>query len=127
LRLLLDECSCSRVLAAKLAAAGHDVELSIDVLGIAASDESVLARAIHAQRALLTMNCEDFVELVSDGRAHSGLFLHYRGGGGLTYDQIVTAIANVASTFDTLDGLQVSLNQWAWTPRGVSVPGGGGS
>lgn len=104
------------------------MERSIDVLGAAASDEAVLAHAIQVQRALLTRNCDDFVDLVSDGRPHPGLLLHYRGGGnGLTSDQIVTAIANVASAFESVAGMTLSLNQWAWTPRVVSAPGGGGS
>ncbi|MEA2687615.1 MAG: hypothetical protein QOD51_222 [Candidatus Eremiobacteraeota bacterium] len=115
------------MLAAKLAAAGYDVELSIGVLGAAASDESVLAHAMQTQRALLTMNCDDFVDLVSDGRAHPGLLLHYRGGGGLTYDQIVTALDNVRSAFESIAGQVISLKQWAWKPAGVSAPGGGGS
>ena len=98
------------------------------MLGVAASDQSVLAHATQAQRALLTRNCDDFVELISDGRAHPGLLLHYLGGGGgLTSDQIVTALDNVASAFESIAGLSISLNQWAWVPRSVSVPGGGGS
>jgi hypothetical protein len=118
LRLLLDECSGAHTLVEGLNAAGHDVERSVDVLGSAAVDEAVLAYATESDRVLVTMNCDDFLALASDGRRHAGLLLHYRrANGGLTYDQIVTAVGNIASAFPTIGGMAISLNQWAWAPR----------
>ena len=118
MRLLLDECSGARALVERLTAAGNDVERSIDVLGKAAADETVLTYAIHTNRSLLTMNCDDFVALVGDGGLHPGLLLHYRAAnGGLTYDQIVLAVANIAHAFPSIRGMSVSLNQWAWESR----------
>ena len=117
-RLLLDECSGARPLCEERSAAGHDVERSIEVLGVAASDERVLKHAIETSRVVLTMNCGRFLALVSDARAHPGLLLHYRGAkGGLAYGDIVRAVTNIESAYGALSGMVLALNQYAWKGR----------
>ncbi len=115
MRLLLDECSGARPLCERLAAAGHDVERSTDAIGAAASDERVLRHAIQTDRVVLTMNCGDFLALVSDGRPHPGLLLHYRGAkGGLAYGEIVRAVTNAERAHGNLSGMALALNHYAW-------------
>lgn len=118
MRLLLDECSGSYLLRDLLTAAGHDVERSTDVLGAAASDEHVMEHAARSERAVITMNCGDFLRLVEGRHDHPGLLLHYRGArGGLTKAQLVDAVANVERTLGSVRGMVVPLNQFAWKAR----------
>jgi predicted nuclease of predicted toxin-antitoxin system len=114
-RLLLDECSGSHALRDLLTAAGHDVERSIDAVGAAASDAHVLEHAMRNERAIVTMNCGDFLGLVQGRKEHPGLLLHYRGAhGGLTNAQLVDAIGNVERTLGNVREKVVALNQFAW-------------
>lgn len=118
MRLLLDECSGAYALCELLTAAGHDVERSIESVGAAASDDQVLQYAIDSERAVVTMNCGDFLGLVGDDRAHAGLLLHYRGAkGGLTNGQLVDAIANAERALGSVRGAIVALNQYAWKSK----------
>ena len=64
------------------------------------------------------MNCSDSLALTGEGQKHAGLLLHYRDAkGGLAYEQIVAAIANVEHAFDSVRGLAIPLNPYAWDTR----------
>ena len=62
MRFLLDVCASSRAMRRLLASLGHDVVSAQDT-DPGASDETVLALALHDQRVLITED-KDFGELV---------------------------------------------------------------
>lgn len=107
-RLLVDECSEAKLLVQKLRDAQHDV-LTVSEANLRnVRDADVFAAAIDDNRILLTHNPADFVELhearMAQNLTHPGLFLVHRKNkpGDITYDQIVTAIANLEATGLTL-------------------------
>jgi len=107
-RLLVDECSEAKLLVQKLRDAQHDV-LTVSEANLRnVRDVDVFAAAIADNSILLTHNPADFVELhearMAQNQAHPGLFLVHRKNkpGDITYDQIVTAIANLEATGLTL-------------------------
>lgn len=107
-RLLVDECSEAKLLVQKLRDAQHDV-LTVSEANLRnVRDADVFAAAIADNRILLTHNPADFVELhvarMAQNLTHPGLFLVHRKNkpGDITYDQIVTAIANLEATGLTL-------------------------
>jgi len=96
------------LLAQKLRDAQHDV-LTVSEANLRnVRDADIFAAAIDDNRILLTHNPADFVELhetrMAQNLTHPGLFLVHRKNkpGDITYDQIVTAIANLEATGLTL-------------------------
>ena len=113
--LLLDECSGALALQRLLVSAGHDVQRSVEALSTAASDLAVLQYAYKENRVILTRNCNDFITLAKEERPHAGILLHYRdASGGLTNEQIVKAINNVAKLYSTTRGECFTLNHHIW-------------
>ncbi len=107
-RLLVDECSEAKLLVQKLRDARHDV-LTVSEANLRNfRDADIFDAAIDDNRILLTHNPADFVELheirMAQNLTHPGLFLVHRKNkpGDITYDQIVTAIANLEATGLTL-------------------------
>jgi len=107
-RLLVDECSEAKLLVQKLRDAQHDVLTVSEANLRSVRDADVFAAAIDDNRILLTHNPADFIELheirMAQNLTHPGLFLVHRKNkpGDITYDQIVTAIANLEATGLTL-------------------------
>lgn len=117
MRLLLDECCSSRDLATLLAAAGFDVELSAVAVGFGALDPAVFAHALSSRRTIVTMNCDDFIELAKRFPKHSGILLVYQDNDNrnMLPVQIFEAIKNVARTYPKgIKGMRLSLRQFSW-------------
>jgi predicted nuclease of predicted toxin-antitoxin system len=116
-RLLLDECVAGRQLSRKLASAGHDVSRSVDAIGDGVEDLVVFACAQQQQRALLTYNNRDFVEIARTASKHSGLVLIYQDNDerDMSNDDIVKTLANVENVFPAGIARQVIvLNAYRW-------------
>ena len=116
MRLLVDECLASAELLERLRVAGYEVYSAREIVGMGASDEMVLAKALEMRCALLTENCSDFVELYealpSDPK-HSGLLLVYHDGDrrrDMQKSEIITALGNICERFGSLDGGIIALN-----------------
>ncbi len=113
MRLLLDENASDRSFILGLRAAGHDVETSVAVLGVGASDRAIFAHAQATRRAIVTRDCDDFRAVVSGERAHFGLILIYAGGMHPTAT-FIRAIDNIDATFATIEDLVLSLADFIW-------------
>lgn len=99
LRLLIDEDTQDARLVAMLRTEGHDV----------------LAHAAQNQRAVLTMNCRDFLELHEASPAHFGIIAVYQSGKmhkNMTFAEIVAALANLTASGWDLAEQFVVLNAW---------------
>jgi predicted nuclease of predicted toxin-antitoxin system len=117
MRLLLDECAGARKRLIALIAAGHDVVRAVDVLGGGVDDSAVFALACNDDRALITFNASDFIELAKYAPEHAGLLLIYRDDRqeDLSASDIVKAIANVEAMNPVgLKGRIIALNQYRW-------------
>jgi len=107
-RLLLDENASDRTFVGLLRAAAHDVEISVDALGIGASDRAILARAQETKRVIVTHDCADFRELVSNKPGHPGLLLIYSGTMHPA-PTLVRAIERIDCYFPAMNDLAISL------------------
>jgi predicted nuclease of predicted toxin-antitoxin system len=118
-RVLADENMSSRRLAARLAAAGHDVVLATDVGLVAVSDARVLAWAVGQGLPVLTRDHGDFADLhdlvIAVGGHHPGILVVRFDNDprhNLTERAIAAALSNLeASGAAVADGLHV-LNHW---------------
>jgi len=115
LRLLLDEDSQAKYLLNLLIAAEHDV-VTVNAMGLTnRPDAVVLEFARKDQRVLLTRNCDDFLQLHQLHPEHAGILVVYQDmdpAKNMSYQQIVSAIANPESAEYTLQNQFVVLNQW---------------
>ncbi len=103
-----------------LRADGHDVERTVDVraLGPGTSDDQVYAHAVADTRVLVTKNGADFAQIIDseDPPSHAGvLVIHYcQDGTDLPIPTIVRAVANIAATYETTQGMMLDVNQHVW-------------
>ncbi len=115
LRLLIDEDTQDARLVLMLRTEGHDV-VTVNEAGLRGqTDSAVLAHAVRDRRVVLTLNCRDFLELHEVAETHSGIVAVYQSGElrkNLTFSQIVTALANLASSGWDFVGQFVVLNAW---------------
>ena len=115
LRLLIDEDTQDARLVAMLRTEGHDV-LTANEAGLRGqADSAVLAHAAQNQRAVLTMNCRDFLELHEASPAHFGIIAVYQSGKmhkNMTFAEIVAARANLTASGWGLAEQFVVLNAW---------------
>lgn len=115
LALLLDEDTQAKRLASLLLAAGHQV-LTINAADLAGTpDDAVLEFARRQNRALLTRNCSDFLDLHRQNSDHAGILAIYQDADlakNMSYSKIVNAIAQFQSAQLPLRGQFVVLNQW---------------
>jgi hypothetical protein len=97
LRLLVDECAGAAPLVGMLRKAGHDVVLSVEVLGAGATDRNVLGRAKTERRVILTFDCADFAVLHADDRGHTGILVAYQDGDSrdMGYGEVASSIARI--------------------------------
>jgi len=112
-RLLLDENASDRTFVGLLRAASHDVETSVDALGVGASDRAILAHARATRRVVVTRDCVDFRELVANVAGHSGLLLIYAGTLHPS-TTLVRAIDRISDHFPSMDDLVLSLRDFSW-------------
>ncbi len=105
LKLLVDECILDKLLDAKLRTAGHDVLTVAEAGLIRKPDPAVFEAAISADRMVLTINCDDFVDLaaakLNKGGEHPGVLVVYRynvPAKEMSHDEIVKAMANLEET-----------------------------
>jgi hypothetical protein len=119
MRLYLDDDSVERLLILLLRQAGHDVQLPADV-GLAGSDDPVhLRHAALDDRAVLTKNHDDFLQLheliVDTGGHHPGVLVVRKDNDpnrDLKAVGIVRAIRSLeASGMPIRDGFHI-LNHW---------------
>jgi predicted nuclease of predicted toxin-antitoxin system len=104
-------------LCAALTNSGHDIVRSVDVLGPGVDDASIFKYARDDGRAILTMNCADFIELALARPQHSGVFLVYQDNDDreMSDADICNAIANAISVYpDGVGDSIVSLRQFKW-------------
>lgn len=102
-----------------LRSAGHDVETPFEVVpSLAGADDT--AHFDHARqtgRILVTYNIKDFVALHGANPNHAGVFVVYQQN-DVTKDMsppdIVAAIANVETVYDSVAGQLVVLNYFQW-------------
>ena len=117
MRLLVDEDSQSRTLVRLLVEGGHDV-LTVEAAGLnAMADREVLGRAIQEQRALLTRNCGDFLDLHGAVPNHHGILTIYQDADpakNMSYADIVRALGNLAASGVSLPGAFIVVNAWRW-------------
>ena len=115
LRLLIDEDTQNARLVLMLRTEGHDV-VTVNEAGLRGQpDSAVLAHAARDQRAVLTLNCRDFLELHEASDAHSGIIGIYQSGDlrkNMTFAAIATALANLTASGWNLSGQFVALNAW---------------
>jgi hypothetical protein len=98
-----------------LKSAGHDVVRVQDAMSTGAIDAFVFAYCQREQRALLTMNCDDFIALARLSPSHYGLLLHYAAGGDhLAVVDVVRAVKNIDLTYPDTKNLILSLHEHAW-------------
>jgi len=120
LKLLLDEDSEARVLAQRLAQAGHDV-LTVGELGQrGAPDEVILQLAQATDRALLTRNCADFQRLHQAVPNHAGIVAVYQERDprkDMSYKEIVQALGVLEEAVATVSGVFICLNEWRGANR----------
>jgi hypothetical protein len=118
-RLLLDVNYSDHRRAARLRSTGHDVVLAGDVGLLSALDPRVLAWAIGAARAFITMDADDFTDLhdliMTAGGHHPGILI-VRDDGDPRHRRsnqaIATALAKLeASRTAVPDQIHV-LNRW---------------
>jgi predicted nuclease of predicted toxin-antitoxin system len=119
-RLLLDECCAHRTLVKELKARNFNVERSIDLSGMGATDQAVFESAINDSRILVTANCDDFIELAKEHEGHPAMLLIYpdEDGTAMSISDIVKAIANVWQSFGedsaALQGQRIPLPHYVW-------------
>lgn len=115
LRLLIDEDTQDARLVLMLRTEGHDV-LTVNEADLRGqADSAVLAHAAQNQRAVLTMNCRDFLELHQAASAHLGIIGIYQGRDlrkNMTFTEIVAALANLTASGWNLAEQFVVLNAW---------------
>ena len=115
LRLLIDEDTQDARLVLMLRTEGHDVR-TVNEAGLRGqADGAVLAHAAQDRRAVLTLNCRDFLALHEAGGAHSGIIGIYQGRDlrkNMTFAQIAAALANLAASGWDLAQQFVVLNAW---------------
>jgi hypothetical protein len=119
MRIYLDDDSAAPLLARLLVQAGHDVQRPVDV-GLAGQDDPVhLTHAIRDNRALLTGNHHDFLNLhnlvMQSGGHHPGLLIVRRDNDpkrDLTQRGIVRAIRNLVAAGIPLPDQFIILNHW---------------
>lgn len=120
MRLLLDEDCGSHSLLSALRQAGHDVERVVDseTLGGGTTDVAVFDYAVATDRALITKNGDDFVNIAQrrGDVTFPGLFvLHYAlDGSNLAVASVVRAIGNIATTYDSTRSLILDVNHHLW-------------
>lgn len=119
MRLYLDDCMASPVLARVLRTAGHDVQLPADA-GMAGSADAVhLTHGIRENRTLLTRNYDDFLDLhlliVEAHGHHPGILVVRRDNDprrNMTPADIVRALRNLeAAGLPVADEYHI-LNAW---------------
>jgi predicted nuclease of predicted toxin-antitoxin system len=119
MKLYLDDDSAAKLLAALLRSAGHDVQLPADVGLSKAHDPVHLVQAVQEDRALLTKNHDDFLQLhnliVRAGGSHPGILVVRHDNDpsrDLKPAGIVRAIRKLeASGVPIRDGFHI-LNHW---------------
>ncbi len=119
LRLLVDECLLDKLFVEKLRIAGHDIETVTTLALTGKSDGAVFAAAVAAHRLVITINCNDFVELSNNAKnrkaSHPGILLIYQyadPGRNLSHDVIIKAIFNLEATKLALHNECHVLNQY---------------
>jgi predicted nuclease of predicted toxin-antitoxin system len=120
-RLLVDECAEAKGLVSRLIAAGHDVLTATQANLRHARDAEIFASGVANNRIVLTSNCADFVDMHDDYIArkmpHPGIFLIYlqnERDRDMTWDRIITAIANLEATGTVLNNDCHVLNRYDW-------------
>jgi predicted nuclease of predicted toxin-antitoxin system len=115
-RLLLDENRASRRLVDLLRRDGHEVQSALHAAGAGAHDAAIFSTAKAARRAIITMNCGDFVALASKDSDHAGLLLVYQNADlrDMTIDEIARAVRNVANLYSSIAGMILNLNEFRW-------------
>jgi len=119
LKIYLDECADSNLLAHFLQQAGHIVQTPRGANKMKADDSVHLDYAAQNQYALLTFNPDDFRDLhdqwQQQNRSHSGILLVYRDNDvtrDMRYGDMVRAIDRLlASGLSIVDQVHI-LNQW---------------
>lgn len=115
LRLLIDEDTQDARLVSMLRTEGHDA-VTVNEAGLRGRpDSAVLEYASRDQRAVLTMNCRDFLELHEALPAHSGIIAIYQSGElrkNMTFAETAAALANLAASDWDLAEQFVALNAW---------------
>lgn len=111
MRLLIDE-KYSPAIAEQLRTRGHDAVAVQDVTGLAGlSDSALLTWAHERERAIVTENVIDFLQLHADclrsGERHSGIILAsnaaYPGARASTLGALVNALDRLLAHVDRLD------------------------
>jgi hypothetical protein len=102
-----------------LRAAGHDVETPYDVEPslAGADDQWHFEHAKLTGRILMTFNVKDFVALHKQDCNRPGLFVIYQQNDAskdMSPTDIVAAVANVETAFESLLGQFLALNHFQW-------------
>ena len=115
LRLLIDEDTQDARLVLMLRTEGHDC-VTVNEVGLRGQPDSVvLAHAAQDQRAVLTMNCRDFLELHEASETHFGIIGIYQSGEirkNMTFAETAAALANLTASGWDLAEQFVALNAW---------------
>ncbi len=115
LRLLIDEDAQALLLVKLLRNAGHDVVTVNEAQLTGQPDFIVLEYAKHANRSVLTFNCDDFEELHVLNPNHRGILVVYQDADrskNMTFKDMVKAIANIEVANIPLTNQFLILNQW---------------
>lgn len=115
MKLLLDEDSQAKYLFNLLQAAGHDIVTVNELNLMSRPDDVVLEYARQSDRTVLTRNCADFQALHQENPDHSGILAVYQNldpSKNMSYQDIVSSIANLEAASYALKGQFVILNQW---------------
>lgn len=115
LRLYLDDCTYSKLLAAKLRAAGHDVRTPFEAGTSGCPDREHLRHARTDNRVLLTHNCSDFEDLHRELAQHPGIVAIYQENNpqrDMSNDAIVNALRNLEISSTPIENGFHVLNAW---------------
>lgn len=117
MRLYLDDCAYSLELRRLLLAAGFDVQIPAD-MGLTGEDDSRhFDHASQEQRALITKNPSDLLELHRANPNHFGVFAVHQDNDprDMSYADIVQALQNVLRDDpQPVAGRFIVLNQWRY-------------
>jgi predicted nuclease of predicted toxin-antitoxin system len=115
LRLYLDDCTYSKLLTAKLRAAGHDVLTPVEAGTSGFPDREHFQYAIGDKRVLMTHNCSDFEDLHRENCQHSGIVAIHQENNprrDMPNDQIVDALRNLEASSAPIENVFHVLNAW---------------
>lgn len=114
MRLLLGENASESRYYRALAAAGHDVETVVRLLGAGTGDAAIASYALRTGRVLVTQDQDDFRVLYSAHEGHPALIVIYPTLRQPSVAQLVAAINNIAAIYQDLVGAVISLNEFFW-------------